>query len=455
MKRFSRSLLLSCLYALVVGKRLFFAFGFFIYKGIRRCVLFFRNTVGIVVYTWWFRYSRNVLGEAFSFGSKLFALLGTRFSLQIILLVLVSVTVLPHSQFRTVDTVLAGRNTLLYAFVGPGDEFLEVEEVVADVRAPSEYLDTQYWRVGTVSGDMEASGINVVDNLSAISAGGTALTKPIILSDDAMASITGSQVGAADRHAIVYHEVQPGDVIGAIAEKYDISVSTILWANNLTARSYIRPGDRLKILPVDGVLHKVQKGDTVAKIAKNYSADSSQIIAFNTLQNDGSDIVIGEELLVPGGKKTVSIALSQPASQGSSQFRRITAPPASVEAPAGTGYIWPTSVRRITQYYGLRHTGVDIAGPIGTPLYAVRSGSVIKSQCGWNGGYGCYIIVDHGDGITSLYAHASQLLVSVGDEVTQGQTIALMGSTGRSTGPHIHFEIRVNGQRANPLSYVR
>jgi len=137
------------------------------------------------------------------------------------------------------------------------------------------------------------------------------------------------------------------------------------------------------------------------------------------------------------------------------QLSNIAAPPPSVAAPAGSGYLWPAGVRYISQYFGWRHTGLDIAGKIGTGLYASRAGTVTRSQCGWNGGYGCYIIIDHGNGITTLYGHASRLYVSVGEYVSQGQTFAAMGSTGRSTGSHLHFEVRVNGARQNPLRYIR
>lgn len=98
---------------------------------------------------------------------------------------------------------------------------------------------------------------------------------------------------------------------------------------------------------------------------------------------------------------------------------------------------------------------MDIAGPIGTAIYAAKGGTVVKAQPGWNGGYGTYIILDHGDGLQTLYGHNSQLFVAVGEVVSQGQTIAAMGSTGRSTGPHLHFEVRVNGSRLNPLKYIR
>ena len=122
----------------------------------------------------------------------------------------------------------------------------------------------------------------------------------------------------------------------------------------------------------------------------------------------------------------------------------------------GTGnMLWPTTARVITQYFTWRHHGLDIGLPKGQPIYAVDAGTVIKSQCGWNGGYGCHIIIDHGNGIKTLYGHSSRLDVTVGDAVARGQTIGLVGSTGKSTGSHIHLEVRVNGKAVNPLGYIK
>jgi murein DD-endopeptidase MepM/ murein hydrolase activator NlpD len=112
----------------------------------------------------------------------------------------------------------------------------------------------------------------------------------------------------------------------------------------------------------------------------------------------------------------------------------------------------------ITQYFGWTHHAIDIAGPFETPTYAAKAGTVEKAQCGWNSGYGCYVIIDHGNGIKTLYGHHSRLLVSPGEYVETGQTIALMGNTGKvrgRTGIHVHFEIIKNGVRVNPLGYVR
>jgi len=344
---------------------------------------------------------------------------------------------------------MPGQETLLYKLVGPGDQNYDIEEL--GVITPD--LDNgvaHTWREGAVLS--ESSGIISdqpveAQEIAGISAGGGAINKPTILPGAELPVGSGVK-----RSAIVYHEVQAGEVVGEIAQKYGLNVLTVLWANNLTSRSYIRPGDKLTILPVDGVLHKVAKGENVSKIAKLYSADTNDIIKFNKLQESGEDIVVGEQLLVPNGKKP------QPTytySNYGSTLSSVAAPPPSIVAPAGSLYIWPTTVRRITQYYSLRHGGLDVGGPVGTPLYAARSGLVVRSQCGWNGGYGCYVVIDHGGGVQTLYGHASRLYVSAGEQVAQGQTIATMGSTGRSTGPHLHFEVRVGSQRRNPLQYIR
>ncbi|PIZ94495.1 MAG: peptidase M23, partial [Candidatus Magasanikbacteria bacterium CG_4_10_14_0_2_um_filter_37_12] len=256
------------------------------------------------------------------------------------------------------------------------------------------------------------------------------------------------------RTKIVQHIVQSGDTLGGIAEEYGVSVSTVLWANDLSVRSILKIGQSLDILPVEGLVHVVKKGDTVSKLASLYDAEADQIIEYNRLQANGADIVIGENLVIPGGVKSEPKSTYIPP-QSYDVLRGVSAPPPSVESPAGSGYIWPANVRTITQYFGWRHTGLDIAGPVGSSIYAAKSGKVITSQDGWNGGYGNYVIIDHGGGVQTLYGHSSRRLVSVGEQVKQGQTIALIGSTGNSTGPHLHFEVRVNGRRSNPLQYIR
>jgi len=413
---------------------------------------FYINTVGFYLYKGFFLFKKRLLKKMnISQDVEFIDFFGQRWTLQIVVFLIAVVVMIPHSKLYTQDIEsVPGQQTILYKLVGPGDQFFQIEEVGVDVKelVPKE---THNWSEGAVilevPGFSDVGEVLEIQEIAGISAGGSAVSKPIILPGSQLPTSAGN-----NRSGIIYHTVQPGEVVGRIAQDYGLNVLTVLWANDLTSRSYIRPGDKLAILPEDGVLHKVQKGDTVSKIAKLYDADVKDIVKFNKLKQDGEDIVIGEQLIIPDGKKPQPVYTYT--SYGS-VLSSVAAPPPSIAAPAGSRYIWPTSVRRITQYYGWRHTGLDIAGPLGTPLYAARAGRVIRSQCGWNGGYGCYIIIDHGGGIQTLYGHASKLYVSVGEQVAQGQSIAAMGSTGRSTGPHIHFEVRVNGLRTNPLQYVR
>ncbi len=424
----------------------------------------YSETVGFWLYKRKFFSLRKAQRLVSSSPGQIADMLGKRSVLQGVFFIGVVILLIPHSKIYSQENqVVVGRQTLLYRVVGPGDEIQEIEDVDIDLTLLAQ-KETRSYREGAIVSEVaeNPAGAETVPevDLASISAGGQALQKPTIISgtdviDD---EILVGDVPEPKRTASLVYEVQPGDVIGNIAAKYGLSVSTILWANDLRSNSYIRPGDTLTILPVDGVVHTVKSGDTVSRIARTYDSSVADIIAYNRLQDDGQDIAVGEPLIIPDGVKpqvryTPPAATSQP-----SAARTVAAAPPSVTAPAGTAYLWPTSVRTITQYYGWRHTGVDIAGPFGTPLYATKAGKVIKSQCGWNGGYGCYIIIDHGGGVTSLYAHingANGLLAGVGEQVKQGQTIGLMGSSGRSTGPHIHFEIRVNGKRKNPFQYVK
>lgn len=412
--------------------------------------VFFRNSIGFYFYKWGFKLKQKIGKENLSWGSVWRELIGKRGVLQVFFLFLVVMVMYPHSRLKAFEsTHLPGRGTTLYQLLGPGDQDFSLEEINMDYMPVA--VDLPTWREGAAIAQPSAGAISVsLPDVTNITIGGSALGKVNIIPG---ASLPQSVSGSSSRTEIIYHTVESGDTIGGIAERYQVSVVTILWANNLTANSYIRPGDKLKILPVSGLVHKVAKGDTLLKIAKLYKVETDKIIEFNKLKEDGSDLVIGEELMIPGGAKPTPAYVAPTRTYTS--FSNVSAPPISAEGPATTGYLWPAGVRRITQYYGLRHTGVDIAGPVGTGLYATRAGKVTVSQCGWNGGYGCYVIIDHGDGVSSLYGHASRLLVSVGDQVEQGQNIALMGSTGRSTGSHLHFEIRIGSKRVNPFIYIR
>ncbi len=457
------TVLLYILRSFVYIKRAVFFLLHIAWQGFGRLHDLYSETIGFRLYKIYFFFFRKLQKYHIRFDKSLVELFSRRAALQGIFLALILLVIFPESKLYTKEITnrIPGRQTLLYQLVGPGDQDFALDDIVIEEAGNdiAQLGQSQSWREGALSvdGPVGASSdiARVPQDIGGITAGGSAITKPTIIPGMTLPTLgsSGEAVGGV-RSATVEYTVQPGDVLGVIAEQFGISVNTILWANNLTTRSYIRPGDTLKIPPQSGVFHVVKRGDTVNAIANTYDAKAPDIIAFNKLQENGADIVVGEELFIPGGEKKAPTPVYT-APIPNTIARQVAAPQPSVEAPAGSGYIWPTNVRTITQYFGWRHTGVDIAGPVGSALYAAQSGTVITSQCGWNGGYGCYIIVDHGGGVTTLYGHASQLDVSVGDDVDQGQVIGLMGSTGRSTGPHVHFEVRVNGSKQNPLKYVR
>lgn len=249
------------------------------------------------------------------------------------------------------------------------------------------------------------------------------------------------------------YTVQPGDTIGGIAQRHGISINTVLWANNMTARSIIRPGQELTILPTTGILHTVTSGQTLGYIANKYDSDIDSILEFNDIA--GAHLLqIGDDLVIPGGKQVTA-----PRPTTTTRLATVKSVFTPEVAPAGVSgeigkLVWPTDQSLINQYYKWNHPGLDINGRLTNNIYAVDDGTVIYS--GWNsGGYGYMILIDHGNGMKSRYAHESKLFVEAGDQVIKGQTIGKIGSTGRSTGPHIHFELYVNGSRVNPLNYYR
>ena len=252
------------------------------------------------------------------------------------------------------------------------------------------------------------------------------------------------------RTTIVFHTVQSGETISTIAQEYDVSVSTILWENNLTAYSVIRPGNSLAILPASGISYVIQRGDTLQGIAKKYDVAEEEIARFNKLA-DASYLKSGQKIIIPGGSKKYT-APAVTSYSGIAALRELVTPPAAKAVP-GNKMNWPTVGYRITQYYSWRHRGIDIANKIGTAIYAADAGTV--EYAGWGTGYGNQVVVDHGGGKRTRYGHASKLLVQKGEEVAKGQVIALIGSTGWSTGPHVHFEVIINNIKYNPLDFVK
>lgn len=254
------------------------------------------------------------------------------------------------------------------------------------------------------------------------------------------------------RDGIIDYIVQAGDSVSTIAANFGISVNTILWENDLNAYSLIRPGNKLVILPMSGVAYKVARGDTLATIASKYGVDADTIMETNKLAS-AEMLSAGQKLIIPGGKKTY-YASSRPSSNiSATSFLKDLLKPQNLRSTASNKLAWPTVGARITQYFSWRHYAVDIANKRGTPVYACDAGVV--EVAGWGTGYGNQIVIDHGGGRKSRYGHLSKFYVSKGEVVKKGEAIAAMGSTGRSTGPHVHFEYIINGIKYNPLNYLK
>lgn len=260
---------------------------------------------------------------------------------------------------------------------------------------------------------------------------------------------TLQEIGTSKRTESITYTVQSGDVIGKIAEQFGISANTILWENNLSWNSTIRPGQKLTILPDSGITHEVASGDTILAIAKKYQTTADKIVDENKLA-DASDIRVGDLLFIPDGVKPTQVVSSY--KPIASVYSDEDVAPAQ-NTNTGTKLLWPVLSHTITQYYHWGHSAIDIGDKTGNPIYAAEAGKV--ERAGWNSGYGYNVIINHGNGIKTLYGHASKLLVQAGDSVSRGETIALIGSTGWSTGPHLHFEVRVNEVKQNPLNYIK
>lgn len=242
------------------------------------------------------------------------------------------------------------------------------------------------------------------------------------------------------------YEVKDGDTVSSIATAHGVSENTILWANDLSAKSPIKAGQKLKVLPVSGVSHEVDSGDTIFSIAKKYQANSQAILdfPFNDVGDD-FQLASGQILIIPDG------APEQAPAQAPTQYlaQKETGP---ITALGNGKFIWPAS-GQMAQFYSWYHPGIDISNTGGGPIHAADSGTVTVSH--WEAtGYGNTIVIDHGNGFTTRYAHLSVLYSTVGQKVGRGDVLGMMGSTGRSTGTHLHLEIRNNGAAQNPLSFL-
>jgi murein DD-endopeptidase MepM/ murein hydrolase activator NlpD len=287
------------------------------------------------------------------------------------------------------------------------------------------------------------------------------------------------------------YAVQAGDTLYSIARKHGVSVDALLWANTLTDANVLKQGQQLVIPPSTGKLHTVKDGDTIDSLAQSYSVSKTGIAIVNGLTEDAA-LKSGQRLLIPVAVKpppgdpafapapltaassTEPVPIAPPPNAGtgsptpplvSTIAPLIVAP--SIITPTGSPSVtvtnrkvpklaWPIPVSPpksgVSQGFHPGHTGIDIYAPLGTPIKAAAGGTVKmaeKNPDGFNG-YGWIVIVDHGDGISTWYAHCGGFSVKAGDQVKTGDTIGTVGMTGRTTGPHLHFELRVGASAVDP-----
>ncbi len=257
-------------------------------------------------------------------------------------------------------------------------------------------------------------------------------------------SSLGTIISAKPRDKVVDYTVREGDTLDSIAKKFGVSVDSIRWASNLKTTT-IKPNETLQIPPVSGIVYKVIAGDNVYTIAKKFSTDAQKIVNFpfnDFVDSNSFTLTPGQTLIVPDGIPPQEKPAVAP------QYAQV-----QVGVRGSSNFIWPTT-GSISQYPIWYHMAVDIQNPGAPTIIASDTGTVVFAGClGY--GYGCHVIVDHANGYETLYGHMSQISVSAGEAVSQGQQLGVMGCTGRCTGTHLHFEVRSGGAQLNPLGFLK
>lgn len=408
----------------------------------------------------------------------------------------------------------AGQHSILYALVTNGQESV-IEETSSQATSthpktylgetvqPNTHIDfdyniadensatTDYGLAGTIALRPQATNISSTETIDTT-------PSPVIATENPSSS---ESPAASETKSVTTYTVRSGDTVASIARRYGVTQNTVLWANSLTQNSRLHPGDTLTILPVSGVLYTIKRGDTLAAIAKKYDVALADLQEANP---STKKIAAGETLVVPGGQPISTVATTKTptpknAASTNSPSTEVTPAPAKTKVAANasnirpgvpvaaikgksvdvyqeladaaddtrtkpedetppeekkTKLLWPTAQHLVNQYYGWNHTGIDINGDYTDPIYAAADGVV--EIAGWNsGGYGLQVVIDHANGLRTRYGHSSKLFVETGDTVKRGQVIGYVGTTGRSTGTHLHFEVYTNGKRVNPLGYIK
>lgn len=293
-----------------------------------------------------------------------------------------------------------------------------INSVIPINNFPSQQGDKEELFIGGIEVSPESPDLSFVQKTTLFG-----FSPPVIITPQVLGQIIGDRK-LEGRKEVIEYTVQPGETLLSIANKFEISPETILWANDLNNKSVIKPGQKLIILPVSGILHYVNKGDTLDGIAKKYKAEKSEIISFNELSDEG-EIFIGDILIVPGG--TRPLPAKKPVSSSFTQ------------TPVANSYFFTPVKGKISQgphWYN----AVDIASDCGNPIFASAGGEIQKTGNSWPSGN--YIRILHPNGVVTFYGHLSGISVKRGDVVSPGDIIGYVGRTGLATGCHLHFEVR-------------
>ena len=344
-----------------------------------------------------------------------------------------------------ISSYFSHKITIFWRFSGGIKDIIVALLIVKRGKYSSSFLNTSFFLLVITA---VVAGPIIVENnpfISELNQGSKKFATPVLAYNPFENSLQ-TVASIKPRDSVIIHSVSDGETLASIAKRFDISVDTIKWANNLKS-DFIAVNDELKIPPVTGIVHKVVAGENIYSIAKKYKTSAQNIVNFPF--NDFSDletfsIQSGQTLYIPGG-----VVEEEQPKYSTSQF--IAQIQAGVQG--SSNFIWPTS-GIITQYPAWYHMALDIANPSSPPILASDTGTVVFAGC-LNWGYGCHVIIDHANGYQTLYGHLSVISVSPGQAVNQGAQIGNMGSTGRSTGTHLHFEVRSGGTLLNPQNFLK
>ncbi len=384
------------------------------------------------------------------FNNKLFFIFGHKYLIHVIIVVLTmfvaSTNVIEAKKIYDEDF---GTKSALYQIVAADEDFTtEIVEkgLPTTTDAQSYYVDTSGMLLAAVPRiDPQAQRLHTIEEELQLLESGSALSSGTVLATEA-----GIRNGFTD------YKVKEGDSVGGLADRFGLTVNSILWANNLTSKSYIKPGDTLVLPAYSGYTVEVKDGDTLQKLVEKHKGNYDETLK----ALDGEEIIpVGSKIVIVDGEPYIPPppvipvqSTSSYASSGSNVFQQRNLP----AGVSGGTLNWPVGCHSTpTTYYG-HGLARDIACPSGTPIYAAEAGTAyIRNSGGYGGGYGNYIDVVHAGGMTTRYAHMSAFNITSGQAVARGQVIGFVGSTGRSSGPHVHFEVTINGAKQEPLNYIR